>query len=68
MHTISEWHEILCHHQITPTYVFDGSQHPMKHETNAERVATRQKAEQELLAYYEKGRSNQVTTNEDHGN
>ena len=44
-HIISEYNDILFHHKVIPTCVFDGSQCPMKSKTNAERKLTRRKAE-----------------------
>ena len=40
----------------------------MKHETNVDLKLTRRKAEEELLAYYDKGRTNEHATDEDYEN
>ena len=64
--TMSEWHNVLLHHKIIPMCVFDGSPHPMKRDTNAERKLIHSKAEQELQECCDKGRTNQEITEEDY--
>ena len=56
----------LLHHDITPTHVFDGHNHPIKSETNAERQMKREKVAKELQAYYDKVHINNTITEDDY--